>query len=120
MRYLLRLNEIRHGSAVVDAESEIEAKEMASQIQFNFYDVKLTDLTVTPYSRDYIVTETCPHCMSEVEMYWNTEALGYKAFCPVCGERLMLCDECLHSNDPRCDYCSKTDSCKHNPEKAKR
>ncbi len=66
-----------------------------------------------------IVTEVCPHCESEIEMTWSIADRGYKAFCPVCGERLMLCDECLHSGPNgeyvgNCDYCSETDSCKHN------
>lgn len=65
--------------------------------------------------RTYTVTEVCPHCENEIEMRWNTEALGYKAFCPVCGRRLMLCDECRHSDNGGCDYDSRTDSCKHNP-----
>lgn len=62
--------------------------------------------------RTYIVTEMCPHCESEVEMRWNTDAMGFRAFCPVCGKRLMLCDECRHTEEPtRCDYDSKTDTC---------
>lgn len=62
--------------------------------------------------RTYIVTELCPHCESEIEMRWNTDTSGYKAFCPVCGGRLMLCDECLHSEDNRgCDYDTETDKC---------
>lgn len=42
------------------------------------------------------VTEVCPHCENEIEMVWNVNDRGYKAFCPVCGQRLMLCDECAH------------------------
>lgn len=68
--------------------------------------------------RTYLVTEVCPHCESEVEMRWNTDTLGYKAFCPVCGKRLMLCDEC-HQLGGGCDYDSKTDSCRLNPATAK-
>lgn len=64
------------------------------------------------YERTFIVTETCPYCDSEVEMRWDTDKRGYKAYCPVCGNRLMLCDECLHSDDCRgCDYNSLTDKC---------
>lgn len=64
-----------------------------------------------------IVHETCPNCGLDVEMNWDVDALGYKAYCPRCGERLMLCDECLHPNGEyccNCDYSGKTDSCKHN------
>lgn len=42
---------------------------------------------------EYIVIEVCPHCENEIEMRWSVEEFGYKAFCPVCGNRLMLCDE---------------------------
>lgn len=65
--------------------------------------------------RTYMVTELCPHCESEIEMRWDTDQLGFKAFCPVCGKRLMLCDECQHCGDGNCDYSSETDSCRHNP-----
>lgn len=62
----------------------------------------------------YIVTELCPHCMSEVEMVWNTEVDGFKAVCPHCGKQLTLCDECRHSGTGNCDYDKTTDSCRHN------
>lgn len=63
--------------------------------------------------RTHTVTEVCPHCEREVEIRgWNTDTDGYKAFCPYCGGRLMLCDECLHSADCKgCDYNSETDTC---------
>lgn len=48
--------------------------------------------------KTYIVTEYCAFCESEIEMKWNDE-LGYKAYCPFCGQRLMLCDECQHRFD---------------------
>lgn len=64
-----------------------------------------------------IVTELCPHCETEIEMSWDVKALGYKAYCPHCGERLMLCDACQHPDDgcaDNCDYCATTDTCRHN------
>ena len=67
--------------------------------------------------REYIVTEVCPHCEAEVEMRWNVAADGYKAFCPHCGNRLMLCDACQHPEGKcveNCDYNSETDTCRHN------
>lgn len=65
--------------------------------------------------RTYTVTELCPHCMNEITMTWDTDKLGFKAFCPVCGKRLMLCDECMHIEDGGvCNYDSKRDCCKHN------
>lgn len=68
----------------------------------------------------YIVTETCPHCESEIEMIWNTDERGFKAFCPVCGKRLMLCDECLHTGKGQCVYSNDTDSCRYNPAAGKK
>lgn len=70
---------------------------------------------------DSIVTEFCPHCGTEIEMRWSVEQFGYKAFCPVCGKRLMLCDECRHPKGEyvdNCDYDQYTDSCKHNQQEA--
>ena len=65
--------------------------------------------------RTYTVTELCPHCDNEIEMTWNTDELGYKAFCPVCGKRLMLCDECRHTEGVGgCDYDSGSDTCRFN------
>ena len=64
------------------------------------------------------VVEVCPFCGSEIVMRWDVGSLGFKAFCPVCGNRLMLCDECLHRDGEfrdDCDYDSVTDSCRFNP-----
>ena len=67
------------------------------------------------------VTEFCPSCEHEAEIVWNTEQDGFKAFCPYCGGRLMLCDECRHRDgEPDCDYNGKTDSCRYNPPKSER
>lgn len=62
------------------------------------------------------VTEVCPHCEEEITMIWDTEVMGFHAFCPACGERLMLCDECQHTvcqdGEPHnCDYNGATDHC---------
>lgn len=66
---------------------------------------------------EYIVIEVCPHCENEIEMRWSVEEFGYKAFCPVCGNRLMLCDECQHGEGAiPCDYDKDTDSCRFNKE----
>ena len=67
-------------------------------------------------------TEVCPHCENEITLCWTPETDGYKAHCPICGKRLMLCDACQHDGDKPlpCDYCSATDSCRHNhPRKRK-
>ena len=69
------------------------------------------------YERTYIVTEYCPHCENEIEMRWDTDTRGFKAFCPVCGKRLMLCDECQHTGKAGgCDYNSETGFCRYNPQ----
>lgn len=62
------------------------------------------------------ITEVCPHCENEITMIWDTETLGFHAICPVCGKRLMLCDECQHTvcedGEPHnCDYDRITDRC---------
>lgn len=44
----------------------------------------------------YEVVEFCPNCDNEIVMSWNVKERGYKAFCPVCGNLLMLCTECCH------------------------
>lgn len=63
------------------------------------------------------VVEVCPSCESDVVMLWNVETDGYRAFCPYCGNRLMLCDECLHrSGGGECDYDKETDTCMFNRE----
>lgn len=66
-----------------------------------------------------IVTEVCPHCEMEVELIWDVEESGYKAHCPYCGHRLMLCDECLHRGPDGtycgdCDYDMTEDTCRFN------
>lgn len=58
------------------------------------------------------IVEWCPHCENEVEMEWDIEESGYKAYCPYCGKKLMLCDECTHSDNPSCDWDCKTKMCK--------
>lgn len=56
------------------------------------------------------VTEFCSECESEVTFGWDVGQNGFKAYCPVCGSRLMLCDECIHKNGI-CDYDSGTGKC---------
>lgn len=59
-----------------------------------------------------MISEYCSHCENEVTMIWDVAKLGYQAFCPICGNRLMLCGECL-DNDGNgvCDYSGDTDCC---------
>lgn len=64
------------------------------------------------------VTELCPECDREVTLVWNPRKQGFKAFCPHCGARLMLCDECQHRTGggctEDCDYDLNTDTCRFN------
>ena len=58
------------------------------------------------------VAEWCPHCETEIEMEWDTNTRGFSAFCPVCGQPLMLCDECRHTENARaCDYDAGSGTC---------
>lgn len=60
------------------------------------------------------VTEFCPHCESEITMTWDTETYGYKAYCPVCGKRLMLCSACHDDTNGSCNYNTMSDTCRFN------
>ena len=70
-------------------------------------------------SADGYEAECCPYCENEIEIRWNINTDGFKAFCPVCGKRLMLCDACQHRYGEfhdDCDYNSKTCTCRFNKE----
>ena len=60
-----------------------------------------------------LVTEYCHECEQEVLLHWGIRQDGYKAFCPYCDNRLMLCSEC-QDNGFDCDYETKTDTCQFN------
>lgn len=69
------------------------------------------------------VAEYCPNCEEEIEMIWDVERSGYQARCPVCGNLLMLCDECRHRENGRgmgCDWNSKTSTCRYHKSDAER
>ena len=53
-----------------------------------------------------MTAELCPSCEREVLLAWD-EDYSLSAFCPYCGQRLMLCSRCDH----RCDYDSEKDVC---------
>lgn len=51
--------------------------------------------------------EICPFCNKEIEKKWDVETEGYQITCTECGEKIMLCDACLHSEDNKqkdCDW----------------
>lgn len=63
-----------------------------------------------------IVTETCRHCKSAIEMRWDTGKWGFSAICPVCGRRIMLCGACRRAGDAKpCDYNRARNFCWRNP-----
>ncbi|MFR5840686.1 MAG: hypothetical protein ACLUFC_08980 [Anaerobutyricum hallii] len=69
-------------------------------------------MDLDPY-RDYTVTETCPHCGNQNELWWDTSSNGYEIYCPRCGKKMLLCDACLHAEDNKghkCDW-SKGKEC---------
>lgn len=45
--------------------------------------------------KSYEVTEWCPHCESEITMTWDVASMGYKAFCPVCGEHTNITSDTI-------------------------
>lgn len=44
------------------------------------------------------VTELCPWCEEEINLEWDIRRLGYQAYCPVCGGRLMQFADALREN----------------------
>lgn len=60
---------------------------------------------MTEYRHEAV--EVCSHCMGENTVPdWAPED-GWRTTCKHCGERILLCDECIHSEDnPRafCDW----------------
>lgn len=65
--------------------------------------------------RPGFLREVCPHCESWVEMLWDVDVQGYKAYCPVCGKVLMLCDECTRRGRGKfpenCEWDPETGRC---------
>lgn len=69
--------------------------------------------TLDAFEGNRTVTEWCSHCESEITMEWDVEKQGYKAYCPSCGRRLMLCSDCKERGYT-CDYDGDLDFCRHN------
>lgn len=55
----------------------------------------------------YIV-EWCINCNKQITMLWDPEEDGLTAFCPYCGKKMMLCEQCCGD----CDYSYGFDICK--------
>lgn len=123
-KYNATIVETQTGRAEFEADSYTEALKKARECydngdviwcQSEVSKISLNDEPLEHNAR--VVTEWCSFCENEIELKWDVDGQGYKAFCPVCGNRLMLCDECQHSENcsAGCDFNSETDSCKHNP-----
>jgi len=66
-------------------------------------------------SEDGHEVEVCPNCENEIELRWNINDDGFQVICPVCGNRLMLCDACKHRFGDLvddCDYNPAKDTCR--------
>ena len=57
---------------------------------------------------DGYVVEWCVHCERQIVMLWDVQEDGLTAFCPYCGQKMMLCEQCQGD----CDYNYGTDICK--------
>ena len=60
----------------------------------------------------HFITVYCSECERETTMQWDIEQDGFKAYCPYCGKRLMMCSYCDHLEN--CDYDKDTDTCRYN------
>lgn len=70
--------------------------------------------------QQYEVVEVCPECGAENIIRWDVETEGYVAYCSHCGSKMMLCDECTHSdNAPICDW-SPCNGCCREHERVKK
>lgn len=54
------------------------------------------------------VVEWCDSCHRQTTMLWDVKADGLTAFCPFCGAKMMLCQQC----NGECDYDYGLDLCK--------
>lgn len=90
------------------------------RIQFTNDNKTYTLETAAKAIQKYEVVEVCPKCGAENIMTWDVEKDGYVAYCPHCGSKMMLCDECLHSdNAPICDWNPRNGCCREH-EKCKK
>ena len=63
------------------------------------------------------VCEVCPECGAENIMRWDVKKEGYVAYCPHCGSKMMLCDECMNSdNAPICNWNPYNGCCREHKE----
>ena len=107
---------------IAQLESLIEHRQSLMIGEKDHDEILIADVTALRFAKFYVfnhlalnplVCEFCPECETEIEMRWNVKQDGYQAYCPHCGNRLMLCDECTHADDglDNCDYDAETDRC---------
>lgn len=96
---------------------DIDSDDSCIDVNFSMIEEPIYSARNNSIPDSHEVVEVCPHCDAEVVMNWDVKQYGFKAFCPHCGKRLMLCDECMHRTGEcidDCDYCSTTDTCRFN------
>lgn len=61
-------------------------------------------------------TEMCSYCGTEITLEWNVKRDGFRIYCPFCGMKISLCDECQHRDDEEymddCNYNAITGKCR--------
>jgi hypothetical protein len=78
-------------------------KAFGDDLDFVVIDMKATE--------EKIAAETCPYCKNEIELRlpWKPQGSEYQIYCPFCGEKIMLCDACLHAEDNEAGKCDWID-----------
>lgn len=58
-------------------------------------------------------TECCPYCHREIVFSnWDIRTDGFIAYCPHCGNRIMLCNACRYRfGDEHCEYKRDCNEC---------
>lgn len=55
------------------------------------------------------IVECCSLCNTENEIRWDVETEDYEAFCPHCGQPMLICSECLRAEDNELQKCDWSD-----------
>ena len=49
------------------------------------------------------IEEPCSHCDELVNVDWNLTEHGYVMYCPYCGEKMYLCNQCPLCSESNCN-----------------
>ena len=49
------------------------------------------------------IEETCSHCDALVNVDWNLTEHGYVMYCPYCGKKMYLCNQCPLCSESNCN-----------------